>query len=82
MSAIRLLLLTMCNAILAYIEMKYPVLGLHVSLANKEQMSQLDGLFAKDELQRMTERRKHYAIDMEFLFAVLFSDRNLAFVEN
>lgn len=80
-SLMRLPLLKACNALMSHIAERYPVLGLHVSIAKREQRAQLKCSFTKDGLRRMIEERKYSAVDTLFLFAALFVGGSHSFEE-
>lgn len=68
-----------CNSILAQIEEKYALPGLHVNFAKREKSAQLNGLFTGDGLRGMLEGKDYYAVDMVFPFITSFIDRSLGF---
>lgn len=81
LSSVRLPLLEFCNGILAHMEERYPVSGIHADFARKEPTEQLSGPLTEKGLQRMTEGRNHYAVGRAFLFAAAIIDNSLGFPE-
>lgn len=75
----RLPLLKSCNGVLAHIEEKCPVSGVHLNFAKKQKTAQLSGLFNEEKLRGMMEERKDYANDAAFPFDVALIDRSLGF---
>lgn len=76
----KLRLLRACSAVLADIQEKYPVSGLHVDFARREHRAQMGVLFTGDRLRGMMKRRSHYASDTVCSTVASFSDRTLGFV--
>lgn len=81
LSSVRMALLRACNAILAHVEEKYALPGLHVDFAKTGKTTQLNGLFTADGLRGMLEGKDYYAVDMVFPFVAAFIDRSLGFEE-
>lgn len=68
-------------ATLAHVEEKHPFPGLHANLAKQKQTAQVSALLTRKGLQRITERRHYYAVDVLLLFLASFIDRILGFAE-
>lgn len=60
---------------------KYPVPGLHVGFAEKEQTVQQNGPLTEGGLRGMMTERIYYAIDAVFPFAAGFIERSLGFMK-
>lgn len=81
LGSVRLPLIIVFSAILAYIEEKYPVPGFHVDFAQKKDITQLSGLITGDGLRGLMERIKYSAAEMVLPFFASFIRRNFGFVE-
>lgn len=77
----RLLLLKVCNGVLAHLKQKYLVPVFYLDFAREEQTPQLNGLLTGDGLREMIEGRNHCDADAVLLFAASFINRNPGFLE-
>lgn len=66
LSFIRVPLLKVCRGTLAHIENNYPFFGLYLGSAKLEQKAQWNGLFTKERLSKMVDRKNYYAVNTNF----------------
>lgn len=71
-----------CDEVLAPVEERYALLGLHINFAKKKRMAQLNGQATRDDPQGMLEGKYHSAVDMMFLTIALFIGRSTGFQAN
>lgn len=81
LNSVRPPLLKAFNGVLAYVEKKYLVSGLHLDFAKKERTAQLNGMFTGEELQKMMERRNCYSADTVPPLVAAFIDRGFGVEE-
>lgn len=79
LSSLAISLSKACNGILAQVEEKYNLPGLHVNFAKEKEAAQLKGLLTEDGLRGMSEERIRYAVDVVSTFVASFTDRSARF---
>lgn len=79
LSLLGTLLLKAFNSILANIEKKYALPGLHVSFAKREKTAHHNCRLAMIKLRVMLQRKVYYAATIAFQYISLFADESLRF---
>lgn len=75
-SSLEMSLLKACSRILAHVEERCALRGLHLNFAKNEIAAQLNGLFTEDGIRGLLEGKNHYGVDMVFPFLVSSFDRS------
>lgn len=74
LSSVRLMLLKRRDAVFARIEENYPVPGLCMDFATKEQTAKLIGLLTREGKRRKLEKKRYYSADTVVPFPAPFID--------